>query len=32
VAVEIVFGHQAPDLQRPEEFADQLRPILRELV
>jgi hypothetical protein len=32
VAVEIVFGHHPPYLQRPEEFADQLRPILRELV
>jgi pimeloyl-ACP methyl ester carboxylesterase len=32
VAVETVFGHHAPYLQRPEAFADELRPILRELV
>jgi pimeloyl-ACP methyl ester carboxylesterase len=32
VAVETVFGNHAPYLQRPEAFADELRPILRELV
>jgi pimeloyl-ACP methyl ester carboxylesterase len=32
VAVETVSGHHAPYLQRPEAFAEELRPILRELV
>ncbi|HEX2126777.1 MAG TPA: alpha/beta hydrolase [Thermoleophilaceae bacterium] len=32
VAVEIISGHHAPYLQRPEAFAEELRPILRALV
>jgi len=32
VAVETVSGHHAPYLHRPEAFAEELRPILRELV
>jgi pimeloyl-ACP methyl ester carboxylesterase len=31
VAVETISGHHAPYLQRPEAFAEELRPILREL-
>jgi pimeloyl-ACP methyl ester carboxylesterase len=32
VAVASIAGHHAPYLQRPEAFAEELRPILRELV
>jgi pimeloyl-ACP methyl ester carboxylesterase len=32
VAVERLSGHHAPYLQHPEAFADELRPILRELL
>jgi pimeloyl-ACP methyl ester carboxylesterase len=32
VAVETISGRHAPYLQRPEAFAEELRPILRELV
>ena len=32
VAVETISGHLAPSLHRPEAFAEELRPILRELV
>lgn len=31
VAVELVSGHHAPYLQQPEAFAEELRPILKEL-